>query len=190
MLDGELVRQTLDGDRDAYGELVRRHTPRLLAVCHARVRRPDMAEELAQESLYRAYKALPTLQEPEKFAGWAAGIATRVCLDWLKAAERKNVPFSALDDESDADPPGAPDDRGPSLEDREECDRLMREVERLPDKHREALMAYYYQDCTYEELARQLDVSAATVNARLTQARQMLRERLAERPSRKRVAER
>lgn len=186
MSDGELVRQTLNGDRDAYGELIHRHTPRLLAVCHARVRRPDMAEELAQESLYRAYKALPTLQEPEKFGGWAAGIATRVCLDWLKAAERKNVSFGALDDEADAPDGRAGPDR---LEDREERDRLMREVERLPEKHREALMAYYYQDCTYDELARQLGCSAATVNARLTQGRQMLRERLAERP-RKRVAER
>jgi RNA polymerase sigma factor (sigma-70 family) len=66
----------------------------------------------------------------------------------------------------------------------------MREVERLPEKHRETLMAYYYQDCTYDELATQLGCSAATVNARLTQARQMLRERLADRTPRKRVAER
>ena len=41
-----------------------------------------------------------------------------------------------------------------------------------------SLMHYYYDDCTYQQLAEQLGVSAATVNARLTKARQMLRERL------------
>ena len=39
-------------------------------------------------------------------------------------------------------------------------------------------MLYYYQDCPYEDLAKLLDCSAATINARLTQARQMLREKL------------
>jgi RNA polymerase sigma-70 factor (ECF subfamily) len=64
------------------------------------------------------------------------------------------------------------------VERHDELEALMREVERLPEPLREALMAYYYEDCTYQELAARLGVSAATVNARLTQARQTLRERL------------
>ena len=60
----------------------------------------------------------------------------------------------------------------------DDIDRLMREVERLPEPQREALMLYYYEDCTYQELAERLGVSAATINARLTQARMTLRARL------------
>ena len=56
--------------------------------------------------------------------------------------------------------------------------RLLEEVESLAEPHREILMLYYYQDVTYRELAEMLGVSTATVNARLTQARAMLRERL------------
>ena len=55
---------------------------------------------------------------------------------------------------------------------------MMQVVEKLPEPLREALMLYYYEDCTYQQLAKTLGVSAATVNARLTQARQLLRERL------------
>jgi RNA polymerase sigma-70 factor (ECF subfamily) len=63
--------------------------------------------------------------------------------------------------------------------DRQERARLLlAEVERLPQPYRETLMLYYSQDCTYEQLAEMLGVSAATINARLTKARAMLRERM------------
>jgi RNA polymerase sigma-70 factor (ECF subfamily) len=193
MTDGDLVRQCLAGHRDAYEPLVRSWASRVLAVCHARVARADVAEELAQESLFRGYKALSSLAEPDKFGPWLCGIATRVCLDWLKAKERTTIPMSALGEAT------TPDDlidrrqqhRAAAAEDAEDVARLMEEVERLPEKHREALMLYYYQDCTYQDLAKLLGVSAATVNARLTQARQMLRERLVqsdEQPQTRRIA--
>jgi RNA polymerase sigma-70 factor (ECF subfamily) len=56
--------------------------------------------------------------------------------------------------------------------------QLMDEVARLPEKHREVLLLFYQQDATYQELANLLGVSTATINARLTQARAMLRERM------------
>jgi RNA polymerase sigma-70 factor (ECF subfamily) len=167
MSDGELVRQTVAGHNFAYDELVRRWTARVLAICHARVGRVDVAEELAQEALVRGFKAIRSLSEPEKFGAWIGGIATRVCLDWLKDKDRSQVSLA------DQDFPDRHEEQ-----DHEDLDRLMKEVERLPEKQREALMLYYYQDSTYEELGRLLGVSAATINARLTQARQMLRKRL------------
>ena len=54
----------------------------------------------------------------------------------------------------------------------------MLEVERLPPLYREAVMLYYYKHTTYQELADLLCVSAATINARLTKGRAMLRERM------------
>jgi RNA polymerase sigma-70 factor (ECF subfamily) len=51
-------------------------------------------------------------------------------------------------------------------------------VEALPEECREVVMLYYYQDVTYRDLAQLLGVSPATVNARLTRARTLLRERL------------
>src|SRR5688572_31478973 len=91
MTDGELVRQTLDGASCAYEALVRRYAPRIVGVCHARVGRAAAAEDLAQETLLRGFKSLPTLSEPEKFGPWLCGIATRTRLDWLKQGERTEV---------------------------------------------------------------------------------------------------
>ena len=178
MTDGELVRHTLAGRTTAYDQLVRQWAPRVTAVCHARVGRADVAEELAQEALFRSFKALSSLGDPEKFGGWLCGIATRVCLDWLKDKDRTQVSFAALGD--DVKPEDLPDHHSSSgdLEQSEDLKQLIDEVNKLPEKHREVLMLYYYQDCTYQDLAKILETSAATINARLTQARQMLREKL------------
>jgi RNA polymerase sigma-70 factor (ECF subfamily) len=180
MTDGEWVRQSLSGRTDAFERLVRQWAPRVLAVCHARVGRADAAEELAQEAMFRAYKALPTIADPDKFGAWLCGIAVRVCLDWLKSSRRSAVSFSALGDDSTPSsiPDPRPSARDGALFEEEQRQRLMEEVNLLPEKHREVLMLYYYNDCTYAQLAEMLDVSAATINARLTQARMMLRQRL------------
>ena len=180
MTDGELVRQALDGTTSAYEALVRRYTPRIVGVCHARVGRAAAAEDLAQETLLRGFKALPTLAEPEKFGPWLCGIATRTCLDWLKRSERTEVSLAQVAAGSNGEVrfPARSPTPSDEAEQHDELATLMREVESLPEPLREVLMLYYYEDCTYQDLAARLGVSPATVNARLTQARQMLRERL------------
>jgi len=181
MTDGQLVRQALAGAMPAYETLARRWTPRVLGVCHARVGRAAAAEDLAQEALLRGLRALATLADPEKFGPWLCGIATRTCLDWLKRSERTEVSLSragGTDNDGEMRFAAAGGDAAEIAEHADDLDRLMCEVERLPGPLREALMLYYYQDCTYQELADRLGVSAATVNARLTQARMTLREKL------------
>ena len=181
MSDGELVRQTLAGQAQAYEELVRRWAGRVTALCHGKLGRADTAEDMAQEALLRGYRSLGSLAEPEKFGAWLCGIAVRACLDWLKAKERRQIPFSVLG--ADRNPEqfmsGRPESDGCALERAEELQRLMAEVEALPEDYREVVMLYYYEDVTYRELAQTLGVSPATINARLTKARALLRERLA-----------
>jgi RNA polymerase sigma-70 factor (ECF subfamily) len=180
MTDGELVRQTLAGRTAAYGELIHRWSARVLAVCHSKVRSTHAAEDLAQEALLRGFRGLSTLAEQEKFGPWLRGIAVRVCLDWLKSKQTSQVPFTTLGDDCDPAEMLAARDGSRECDDREETlARLMAEVEALPDQYQEILMLYYYDDVTYEELASMLGVSAATVNARLTKARSMLREQMA-----------
>lgn len=180
MSDGELVRQTLAGRPAAYEELVRRWSAHILAFCHAKVRSSHAAEDLAQEALLRGYRALGTLDEAEKFGPWLRGIALRVCLDWLKSKQNHQSAFSDLGDgwSFDQAPLDSEGQRREAAERGERLERLLDEVEALPDEYREVVMMYYYDDVTYQDLAETLGVSAATINARLTKARAMLRERM------------
>jgi RNA polymerase sigma-70 factor (ECF subfamily) len=176
MGDGDLVRQARAGQTAAYAELVRRWAARITAVCHARVGRANAADDLAQETLLRGFRCLASLTDPDKFGPWLCGIAQRTCLDWLKSKERSVVPFSALGPDHDPDsfltPPSAD---GP---DADEVQQLLAEVEALPPEYREVVLRYYYDDTTYRDVAQLLGVSSATVNARLTKARALLRARL------------
>jgi RNA polymerase sigma-70 factor, ECF subfamily len=178
MSDAELVRQALAGQAEAYAELVRRWSPRVLAVCHARCGRADVAEDMAQEALLRGFRALATLTQPERFGAWLHGIALRACLDWLKARERKTVPFSALGNGCDPDSFRHHHDSAVAVDRDDERRRVLAEVEALPAEYRTVIMLYYYENVTYRELAEMLGVSPATINARLTKARALLRARL------------
>ena len=177
--DSDLVVLAQGGQPAAYEELVRRWSARVLAVCHARVRSAHTAEELAQEALLRGLRALATLEEPAKFGPWLCGIASRVCLDWLKCGQARQVSLDAMSDgQADAwvAQTGEPPDELAARADDQR--RLLAEVATLPEPYREVIMLYYYDDVTYHDVAAMLGVSAATVNARLTKARAMLRERL------------
>ena len=104
--------------------------------------------------------------EPEKFGSWLYGIAVRACLDWLKARERSQVSL----DRDVAKPEPAGDERS---------QRMLEEVESLPEIYREVVLLFYYKKQSYEEMGGLLGISFAAVNVRLTKARAMLRERMA-----------
>ncbi len=171
--DGALVREALSGRTGAYAMLVHRWSARVLAVCHGRVGNASTAEDLAQETLLRALRSLGSIREPERFGSWICGIATRTCLDWLKSKQRTEVSIDHLEAQAGENPSHAE-----SVDD--SWDLLNQEIEKLPVECREVLMLYYYSESTYQELADMLEVSAATVNARLTKARKLLRYRLSE----------
>jgi RNA polymerase sigma-70 factor (ECF subfamily) len=178
--DSDLVRLAQGGQPAAYEELVCRWSARVLAVCHAKVRSAHTAEELAQEALLRGLRALATLEDPAKFGPWLCGIASRACLDWLKSGQARQVSLEAMCEDQTAwvAQEGESPDEAASRADEER--RLLAEVATLPEPLREVILMYYYDDVTYHDVAEALGVSAATVNARLTKARALLRARLSD----------
>jgi RNA polymerase sigma-70 factor (ECF subfamily) len=177
MSDGELVRQALEGRTTACEELARRWSPRLLAVCQARVGR-DAAEDLAQDSLLRALQSLRQLDQPERFGPWSRAIAIRACIDWQRRRRIMERPETSLSLRLDGTAAQAATATGASLEVREEREQLWSAVETLGDDLKEVLLLFYCDNLSYDAVAELLDVSRATVNSRLAKARDQLRRRL------------
>ena len=71
------------------------------------------------------------------------------------------------------------------LERQVDTEKLLAEIHELPESYREVILLFYYGDYSYRDLADMLDVSAATINARLTKARALLRHRTACREDRR-----
>jgi len=176
--DGDLVRASRDGRREAYDELIRRYAAKIGAVCWSKLSRRGPVEDMVQEAFLRGYRALASLTEPEKFGSWLYGIAVRACLDWLKAKERSQVSFDALG------PGKNPDDLlgsqpHPRPEENDRQRKVLDEVQALPEIYRDVVVMFYYKSQSYVEMSAFLGISPAAINARLTKARAMLRERLA-----------
>ena len=87
--DRALIRRALDGDNDAFGELLERYSPLVHGVLLERIRRTDEVEDLVQEVFVKAYQSLVTLRDARRFAPWIARIAANLAVDWFQIQQRR-----------------------------------------------------------------------------------------------------
>jgi len=177
MTDGDLVRLVVAGDTAAYGVLARRWFYRILAFCQSHLysgRRHD-AEDLTQEVLLRGMVDLASLSEPDNYGPWIRGVANHVCADWGRDHKRDQHHLQRLESQSrhDVDCDSSTDLMN------DERELIYQQIATIPSDCREVILLHYYEDLTYDEMARWLGVARATVNERLAKARGLLRIRLA-----------
>jgi RNA polymerase sigma-70 factor (ECF subfamily) len=175
MTDGDLVRQALAGQTAAREELARVWSPRVLAMCRARIGR-NAAEDVAQESLARAFHELRQIADPDRFGGWLRSIAARVCIDWhrrnrLPGRSAGTAPPEVLENLAARSSDGEPDRA-------EQQHSLWQAIDELPEELREVLLLFYCDQLSYDAIADWLEVSRSTVNCRLAKARDCLRRRM------------
>lgn len=168
----ELIASAKQGDRQAFGELVRRHREGVINVVYRMCGDANLAEDAAQEAFIRAWRHLPGYRPRSPFRNWVYRIATNAALDVLRR-ERETVDIDAL--------PLASSDAGPeaTVEGRERGERVRQAVLELPPASRAALVLREYEGLSYQEIADALDVPIGTVMSRLSYARKRLREALA-----------
>ena len=171
--DAQMVKRTLRGDHQAYGELVRAHQGRVLAAARHLAGDEEAAQDLAQEALVEAYRSLANLRDPAAFGAWVYGITRNLCRRYL--ARRPPA-----EDSLERDP--VPEPSAPPEEPRSE---VLAALRGLPLEHREVLAARYLQELDYAEIAGMLGITPGNVRVRCCRARQALRAALACAPTRK-----
>ena len=82
--DEILVQRYLAGERDAFRQLVERHTPALFNLAFRLTRDREEAADITQEAFRRAFEALPTSRTDLPFKPWLFQIAVNLCRDWAK----------------------------------------------------------------------------------------------------------
>lgn len=85
----ELVNLAREGDEAAFGEVVRRHSPRVFQVASRFFRQRSAVEDAAQETFLRAYTRLADYEGRGSLEGWLARIATTTCLNLLRDFKRR-----------------------------------------------------------------------------------------------------
>jgi RNA polymerase sigma-70 factor (ECF subfamily) len=179
--DEELVLAALVGDLAAFDELVRRFRGGVVAVAEQVVGTREAAHDVAQEAFLLAFKALPQLEEPAKFAGWLCAIARhRARRVAARATRAVPAPLSELDHLllRHSEELGA----APEEEVRRRADRaaVRAALARLAPEHQLALRLRYYEEWPVAQIAAFLSLSLPTTKWRLHQGRQRLRRALAD----------
>jgi RNA polymerase sigma-70 factor, ECF subfamily len=197
--DSELIRQAIDGDHSAFGQLVDRYSAAVACVVGNLVRRKDDVEDVVQECFIRAYQALGSFRQDSSFRTWLFRIAHNTAITRSTQQVRRSETFVG----EGAQSPGAHRAHANRADDHEAHDyqahdyeandplpddvleakdlehRLARHIDALPAHYREALMLYYYQEQSYKEMAEILDKPINTVKAHMRRAKAQLKKLLA-----------
>lgn len=170
--DRALIARHLAGDRDAFGELVRRHQDRLWRVALRTLGNPDDAADAVQDALVSAYRAAGTFRGESAVTTWLHRIVVNACLDLVR--RRNSRPATALDEGSLTI--AAPDEISP----RETADDVLRALRRLPIEQAAAVVLVDVEGFSVMEAAAILEVPEGTVKSRCARARGRLAGLLAE----------
>ena len=137
-----------------------------------------IAEEITQDTFLKAYQNLPTLKEPQKFAGWLYVIAANYCKMWMR---KKRLSTQSLEDTNSAELERASYSGYVIAENERTTAEAQREVvkkllAKLQESDRIVITLYYLGGMTYEEISEFLGVSVSTIKSRLYRARQRLKK--------------
>ena len=167
------VQAALRGDQAAFGDLVSRYQTAVFNMAYRMLGDASEAEDASQEVFVRAWNQLHTFQQERRFSTWLLSIASHLCIDLL----RRRKPTAPLDDVAlyvESDDP-APDELALQSEQRDVVKKLL---STLPDKYRSVTVLRYYNDLSYDEIARATGLTESAVKTQLHRARRMLAEQL------------
>jgi RNA polymerase sigma-70 factor (ECF subfamily) len=165
------------GDRQAFAPLVERYQRRLFGLALMMTRDPSGADEVVQDAFVRAFGHLDAYDTRRPFYPWLSTIAVRLAQNWLVRRARVQArEGTEIDPEHDAASTGG--DPLSSLITDERDRRLWESVAALPSGERTAVILYYRQDMSVEQIASAVGVSGGTIKTLLFRGRQKLRRAL------------
>jgi RNA polymerase sigma-70 factor (ECF subfamily) len=176
--DADLVARTLEGDKGAYEQLVRRYNQRLFRTARAILRDDDEAEDVVQQVWVSAYQSLAGFRAEAALTTWLTRIVVNEALGRRRRRpDREHL--TLIDEEAHAvssDSPTPEDEAAVG-----ELGRLLEaHIDRLPDIYREVLVLRDVEEMTTAEAAASLGISEEAVRVRLHRARRELQASLSE----------
>ena len=189
--DGQLVTQTLSGDRKAFDELIRRYQRQAVAVSYRLLGNSHDSLEVTQDAFLKAFTSLATLQKPEAFGGWLMRIVSNLSLNFRRSRKtRSQLPLGDI-----LGPTGAEQtdvtggtsewmarsgDPVRRMESEEMGRRLHDALNQLPEKQRLAIVMFTIDQMPQKDVAEALNCSVEAVKWHVFQGRKKLKEMLKE----------
>ena len=178
--DAELVFRCLEGDTEAYGELVVRYQGAVYATAYYYAGRYGAAEDIAQDAFLTAYRRLPWLKEAGKFAPWLKSITCRTAANWLRRNRKRLAQETPLPSRRTVSIEDAREGPRGRLERGERFERIRDAIDSLPERYRLPVILRYLQELSYEEISVFTGESRDEIHGILQRAGRQLRDLLAD----------
>jgi RNA polymerase sigma factor (sigma-70 family) len=180
--DMYLVAAAKDGDHQAYAELCRRHSKRILRRVLRITRNVADAEDTLQESLLKAYTHIGQFDGRSAFSTWLTRIAINSAL--MLSRKKRSQPVYSIEPDPQAGDFNFPEPTEKSHNPEESCiqnaleNELTKAIRYLPPSLRDVIQHHYREHASVSEIAEILDISESAVKSRLLRARSKLRRHL------------
>lgn len=175
--DHHWIRQTLDGDSEAFGLLVQKYQNRLFNGIVLVMRNRQEAEDVVQEAFVLAYTKLSSFRGHSAFFTWLYRIAYNLAISRLRR-QRSSISLDRQRETIGIDLSATDVSPSVNLERQEEISQMYQALDRLTEEHRSILVLREMEGMDYEAIAEVLDLPIGTVRSRLHRARDQLREKL------------
>ena len=170
MEDILLVKRAIKVDRDSFEQLINIYFDRLYKEAYLRCKYEEDAKEIVQETIYKAYRNIKTLKEPQYFKTWISRILINVANDYLR---NKGMVDLELDETSYV--------KEVVIEDKIEIKiDLYNAIDELEDKYKDAVILRYIDDLKIEDISKILDRPVNTIKTHLRKALKDMKKMLKE----------
>lgn len=178
--DFKLIDQAVNqGDESAFADLMERYRKPVYHMILKMVRNVDDAEDLTIEAFAKAFKNLSRFKKDYTFSTWLFRIATNNAIDFIrkKKLDTYSLNTSFTDDSGDSvnidveDNQLTPDD---SAINAQKIQLVRMFVTKLPAKYQRLVKLRYFDELSYDEIAKELEAPLGTVKAQLHRARELM----------------
>jgi RNA polymerase sigma-70 factor (ECF subfamily) len=172
-----LIKKAQAGDTNAFAVLVTKHGTLVYNLALRTLSDPQEAEDVAQETFMRAWKALPHFRAQSRLSTWLYRIATNLCYNRLPQLKRE---LAVLDADTEIDLPDERQGVEEALLSSEIFEQVNRAVNQLPESYRLLITFRHMQGLSYAEIAAVAGMPLGSVKTGIFRARQQLRSLLAQ----------
>ena len=178
----EIIQKILNGEKDAFSQIVNKYRHALYGVVFKMINNKDEADDIVQETFIKAFSSIKTFDTKYSFATWLFKIATNNCIDHLRKRKIYSISInSTVSDEEGENDIGLPDltyeaDRNIIEEQKKKL--IEDAINSLPEKYAVVVRMRHQEDKTYEEVAKELNIPVGTVKAHIFRGREMLNKYL------------
>lgn len=173
--ESKTLERAKQGDAGAFEELLTRYEKRIYNIAYRMMGNPNDAQDMAQESIIKAYRGLHTFKGSCMFSSWVYRITVNTCLDEIRKRKKRDVLYM---DAVEGEPAGFTDHAplpDQIIESREQYANILSAINTLNEEYKAVIVLRDMQGFSYQDISQIIDCNIGTVKSRINRARNILK---------------